>query len=110
MPKKNSDMIRGTMDMLILKILSLEPMHGWGVSERIQQISREELQVNQGALYASLHRLTREGWIRSEWRRTENNRRARYYILTEAGMKQLGLEQRHWSRLSTAVDRIMGIV
>ncbi len=108
MPKPDNDMIRGTLDMLILKVVSLEAMHGWGISERIQQMSEEALQVNQGSLYASLHRLTRQGWIRSEWRRTENNRRARYYILTPAGEKQLGLEHVHWTRLSGAVDQIMG--
>jgi PadR family transcriptional regulator PadR len=74
MSKSQPDMIRGTLDMLILKVLSLEPMHGWGISERIQQVSDDALQVNQGSLYPSLHRLTREGWIRSEWRTTENNR------------------------------------
>jgi transcriptional regulator len=100
-------MIRGTLDMLILKVLSLEPMHGWGISERIQQISREALQVNQGSLYPSLHRLTREGWIASQWRVTENNRRARYYTLTRMGEAQLGLESAHWSRLSDAVNRVM---
>ena len=107
--KQSNDMIRGTLDMLILKVLALEPMHGWGISERIQQVSDEALQVNKGSLYASLHRLTREGWIRSEWRQTENNRRARYYSLTRAGESQLGQEHEHWARLSTAVDRIMGM-
>ena len=102
-------MIKGTLDMLILKVLSLEAMHGWGISERIQQHSAEALQVNQGSLYASLHRLTREGWIRSEWRTTENSRRARYYALTRAGERQLGVEQAHWGRLSGAVDAIMGL-
>lgn len=102
-----SDMIRGTLDMLILKVLSLEPMHGWGISERIQQVSDEALQVNQGSLYASLHRLTRQGWIGSEWRITENNRRARYYLLTRAGEQHLGVEKEQWARLSGAVDRIM---
>ena len=96
--------------MLILKVLSLEAMHGWGISERIQQISREELQVNQGSLYASLHKLTREGWIKSYWRTTENNRRARYYALTRAGAKQLGIEAEHWSRLAQAVTSIMATV
>ena len=109
MPKKTPDMIQGTLDMLILKVVSMEPMHGWGISERIQQISEEALQVNQGSLYASLHRLTREGWLRSEWRITQNNRRARYYLLTPAGTRQLGLEHAHWERLSSAVDRIMGV-
>ena len=108
MGKKKSDMIRGTMDMLILKVVSVEPMHGWGISERIQRISDDALQVNQGSLYASLHRLTREGWIKSEWRTTDNNRRARYYVLTKAGEKHLGIESEQWIRLSGAVDRIMG--
>lgn len=109
MGTSGSDMIRGTLDMLILKVLSVEPMHGWGISERIQRLSSDALQVNQGSLYASLHRLTREGWIRSDWRRTENNRRARYYALTPAGERQLGVEHEHWARLSGAVDRIMGM-
>lgn len=109
MPKPTDEMLRGTLDMLILRVLSLEPMHGWGVSERIQDMSDEALQVNQGSLYPALHRLTREGWIRSEWRTTENNRRARYYRLTRAGERQLGLESRQWARLSGAVDRIMGL-
>ena len=107
MGKEKPDMIKGTLDMLLLKVLSLQPMHGWGISERIQQISRDELQVNQGSLYASLHRLTREGWIKSYWEVTENNRRARYYALTRAGEKQLGIEAAHWTRLATAVGRIM---
>lgn len=107
MGKQKPDMIKGTLDMLILKVLSLEPMHGWGICERIQQISRDELQVNQGSLYASLHKLTREGWIKSAWRTTENNRRARYYALTRAGERQLGIEAEHWSRLAAAVTTIM---
>ena len=108
MAKAQTDMIRGTLDMLILRVVSLEPMHGWGISERIQQMSDDALQVNQGSLYASLHRLTRQGWIKSEWRVTQNNRRARYYILTRAGEQQLGIERDHWARLSGAVDQIMG--
>jgi PadR family transcriptional regulator PadR len=108
MPKPASDMIRGTLDMLILKVVSVEPMHGWGICERIQQRSSEALQVNQGSLYASLHRLIREGWLESEWQLTENNRRARYYILTKAGGRQLGAEHAQWTRLSSAVDHIMG--
>jgi PadR family transcriptional regulator, regulatory protein PadR len=107
MGRDKPDMIRGTLDMLILKVLSLEPMHGWGVSERIQQISEDALQVNQGSLYASLHKLTREGWIRSYWQVTENNRRARYYALTRTGERQLGLEREHWERLAAAVGRIL---
>jgi len=101
------DMIRGTLDMLILKTLSLEPMHGWGITRRIESLSGAALKVNQGSLYASLHRLTREGWIRSEWRTTENRRRARYYELTRAGEKRLGVEAKHWSLLSAAVMQIM---
>jgi PadR family transcriptional regulator PadR len=107
MGKPKPDMIKGTLDMLILKVLSLEPMHGWGISERIQQISRDALHVNQGSLYASVHKLTREGWIRSYWEITENNRRARYYTLTRAGEGQLGMEAEHWERLATGVARIM---
>lgn len=107
MGKRKPDMIKGTLDMLILKVLSLEAMHGWGVCERIQHISGGDLQVNQGSLYASLHKLTREGWIRSYWEDTANNRRARYYALTRAGRRQLGIEAEHWGRLALAVDRIM---
>ncbi len=108
MGRSKPDMIKGTLDMIILKVLSLEPMHGWGICERIQGISQDELKVNQGSLYASLHRLTREGWIRSEWQVTENNRRARYYALTRAGEKQLGIEAERWLTLSTAVYDILG--
>lgn len=107
MRSRKPDMIKGTLDMLILKVVSLEPIHGWGISERIQQISREELQVNQGSLYASLHRLTRQGWLKSEWRVTDNNRRARYYAITRAGQRRLGTELQHWARLSGAVERIV---
>ena len=101
------DMIKGTMDMLILKVISLEPVHGWGISERIQGITDDRLKVNQGSLYASLQRLTREGWIRSYWHTTENNRRARYYELTRAGERQLGIETERWSRLSDAVQLVL---
>lgn len=107
MTRTKPDMIKGTLDMLILKVVSLEPMHGWGISERIQGMSRDALKVNQGSLYASLQRLTREGWIRSYWHTTENNRRARYYALTKAGEKQLGAETERWGRLSEAVQLIL---
>jgi len=107
--KRKPEMVKGSLDMLILKVLSLEPTHGWGISERVRQISRDELRVNQGSLYASLHKLTREGWIRSEWRVTGNNRRARYYALTRAGKKQLGVEQDHWARLAAAVESILAL-
>jgi PadR family transcriptional regulator, regulatory protein PadR len=103
----DSWVIRGTLDMLILKLLSLEPTHGWGISERIHALSHETLRAQQGSLYAALHRLTREGWIRSYWADTENGRRARYYALTRAGEKQLGIESAQWSRLAAGVARIM---
>lgn len=109
MSKKTPDMIQGTLDMLILKVLQVEPMHGWGITKRIQEVSEGALQVNQGSLYTSLLRMTRAGWIRSEWRITENNRRARYYSLTRAGEKQLGEEEERWDRLTVAVDQILGL-
>jgi transcriptional regulator len=109
MSKKTQDMIQGTLDMLILKVLQVEPMHGWGITKRIQRVSEGALQVNQGSLYTSLLRMTRAGWIKSEWRVTENNRRARYYILTRAGEKQLGAEEERWTRLTVAVDQILGL-
>jgi PadR family transcriptional regulator PadR len=102
-----SDLLQGTLDMLVLKILSLEPLHGWGISERIQAVSGEVFQVNQGSLYPALRRLKRRGWITSEWRVTENNRRARYYALTAAGRKQLAEERQAWARSSAAVERIL---
>ena len=106
----DSWVIRGTLDMLILKLLSLEPTHGWGLSERIHSRSGDILRAQQGSLYSSLHRLTREGWVRSYWEETENGRRARYYTLTRAGEKQLGLESIHWSRMAAAVARIMATI
>jgi len=109
MGKQKPDMIKGSLDMLILKVLSLEPTHGWGISERVQQLTKDELRVNQGSLYASLHKLTREGWIRSYWQVTANNRRARYYALTRAGKKQLGIEQEQWTRLAAAVQSILAL-
>lgn len=94
--------------MLILKVLATEPMHGWGISERIQARSDEALKVQQGSLYASLHRLTREGWIQSYWSDSPNGRRARYYALTAAGRKQLAVETHHWIRLAAGVSKILG--
>jgi len=105
--KQQPDMIRGTLDMLVLKVLSLEPLHGWGICERIKLISEDDLQVNQGSLYPALHKLTQEGWIKSYWGLTQNNRKARYYRLTQAGKKQLNVEAAHWHRLATAVARVM---
>ncbi len=107
MGKQQADMIRGTLDMLIMKVLSQGPLHGWGISERIQTSSAEELQVNQGSLYPALHKLTAEGWIKSYWDRTENNRKARFYKLTRAGERQLAVERDHWNRLASAVARVM---
>jgi PadR family transcriptional regulator PadR len=102
-----SDVLQGTLDMLILKTLSLEPMHGWGISQRLQQLSREVVQVNQGSLYPALHRLEKKGWIDAEWAVSENNRRAKYYRLTSAGRRQLGRETEDWARFAGAVDLIL---
>jgi transcriptional regulator len=99
--------IPGTLDMIILKVLQLAPMHGWGLTEWIEQQTDSVLRVNQGSLYPSLYRLMRKGWIRSEWRMTENNRRARYYVLTARGAKQLANEREQWERLSGAVNLVL---
>ena len=101
------DLPQGTLDLLILKALSLKPMHGWGISERIRQVSREALQVQQGSLYPALHRLERHGWIRASWGASDNNRRARYYELTRAGRKRLEAETRDWTRLTIAVAHVL---
>ena len=105
--KSRSDLLQGTLDMLILKTLALEPMHGWGISQRIQQISDGVLNVNQGSLYPALYRLEQQGWIESEWGSSENNRQAKYYRLTGAGRKQLREETQNWERLSAAVNQIL---
>ena len=107
MPLDRGELLQGTLDMLLLKALQLEPMHGWGITERIEQWSKDALQVNQGALYASLHRLTRRGFLTSSWRVTENNRRARYYALTAAGRRALAEEQATWEKLSNGVNLVM---
>jgi len=107
MAKPKSDLLQGTLDLLVLKTLELEPMHGWGISQRIQQISESVLQVNQGSLYPALHRLEEQGWIRSSWGASENNRQARFYELTPRGRKQLAEETANWERLSVAVGRIL---
>jgi len=106
--KQKSDLLQGTLDLLILKTLELEPMHGWGISQRIQQVSESVLQVNQGSLYPALHRLEEQNWIRSRWGASENNRQAKYYELTRLGRKQLAEEAENWARLSHAVARILG--
>jgi transcriptional regulator len=105
-----SDVLRGTLDLLILKTLALEPMHGWGLSQRIQQISRGVLEVNQGSLYPALQRLEQKKWIASEWRVTENNRRARYYTLTRAGQRALGQELESWRRFVGAVELVLDTI
>ena len=104
---KSIDLLQGTLDLLILKTLAFEPMHGWGISQRIQQVSQDSLQVQQGSLYPALHRLEQQGWIASEWGASENNRRAKYYRLTGSGRKQLEVETERWERLSAAVAQIL---
>jgi PadR family transcriptional regulator len=108
MPLPASDVLRGTLDLLILQTLTLAPMHGWGISQRIQQFSRGVLDVNQGSLYPALQRLELKGWIDAEWRTTEHNRRAKYYRLTGAGRRALGAETQNWRRYVTAVEGILG--
>jgi transcriptional regulator len=107
MGEKPSELLQGTLEMLVLKTLSLGPMHGWGIGQRIQQISQDVFQVNQGSLYPALQRMKRKGWIRSEWRTSDNNRRARYYLLTAEGRRQLAAERRQWERTSAAVNWIL---
>lgn len=104
---KPSDLIQGTLDLLILKTLSLEPMHGWGIAQRVEQVSRDALQIQQGSLYPALHRLEQQGWIRSEWRETENRRRAKYYLLTPTGKQQYAKELANWQRLSHGIGLVL---
>jgi PadR family transcriptional regulator PadR len=105
--KPKGDVLQGTLDMLVLKALQLQPMHGWGITERIEQWSEHVLQLGQGTLYPAVYRLERQGLIKSEWRTTENNRRARYYSLTAAGRKQFAEELNHWERLSRAINLVL---
>ncbi len=107
---KPSELIQGTLDLLILKILSLEPQHGWAIARRIQQVSNEALQVTQGALYPALHRLEQQGWTKSDWRVTDGGRDAKYYSLTKAGRTQLQKELDQWERLSGAVGLVIQLV
>ena len=107
MDKPNTDVIQGTLDMLILKTLSLEPMHGFGIARRVEQISRGVFKVNPGSLLTALERLERAGWLNSEWRQTENSRRAKFYSLTRAGEKQLELETEEWTRRASAIARLL---
>jgi transcriptional regulator len=101
------DLPQGTLDLLILKTLALEPLHGWAISERIQQISKDALQVQQGSLYPALHRCERKGWIKPKWGTSENNRRAKYYELTRAGEKQLKADEAAWRQLSLAIGLLL---
>ena len=104
---KPTDLVQGTVDLLILKTLALQPMHGWGIAQRIRQVSNEVLQVHQGALYPALHRLEQQGWIRAKWGESENNRRAKFYSLTPDGGKYLRQEQAQWERLALAIDLVL---
>jgi transcriptional regulator len=108
MPEHRIDLPQGTLDLLILRVLDLEAQHGWGISERIQQISSDVLCIQQGSLYPALHRLERRGWIKAKWGTSDNNRRAKYYELTKAGRKQLEAEKDTWKKLTTAVDQVLG--
>jgi transcriptional regulator len=107
MADKSTGLVQGTLDMLILKTLQLEPMHGYGISMRIEQISKGVFQVNPGSLFPAFRRLERAGWLKSEWQDTENNRRAKYYLLTALGRKQLKGETREWARQTAAIARIL---
>ena len=107
MPGKFSDLVQGTLDMLILKTLALEPMHGYGISVRIEQMSKGTFRINAGSLFVALQRLERAGVIKSEWKATENSRRAKYYILTQPGRKRLGSETKEWGRQVAAISRIL---
>src|SRR5579862_5834924 len=104
---KPTDLVQGTLDLLILKTISLEPKHGWAIAKRIQQVSREALQVQQGSLYPALHRLEQQGWIEAEWRPAETGRMAKFYSLTREGRNQLQKELATWSRLSAAIDLVV---
>lgn len=101
------DLVQGTLDLLLLKIIALEPINGWAISQRLRQISSEVLQVSDGSLYPALHKLEQEGWITAEWRPSENNRRAKFYSLTRLGRRHLEKEAANWTRLSTAISRLI---
>lgn len=104
---KPSDLVQGTLDLLILKILALQPLNGWSISRRLKQVSGETLQVSDGSLYPALHKLEQEGWIAAEWKPSENNRRAKFYSLTRLGRKQLKKEAANWNRLSAAISHVV---
>ena len=104
---KPADLVQGTLDLLILKIIALEPMHGWAISQRLSQISSDVLRVSEGSLYSALHKLEHEGWITAEWKPSENNRRAKFYSLTRIGRKQFETEAANWKRLSAAISHVV---
>jgi PadR family transcriptional regulator, regulatory protein PadR len=104
---KPTDLVQGTLDLLILRVIALEPMHGWAIAHRIRLMSNDELRVGQGSLYPALHKLEQQGWIEAEWAASENNRRAKYYKLTTAGRKALKAETAQWERLSTAISLVV---
>jgi PadR family transcriptional regulator, regulatory protein PadR len=104
---KPTDLVQGTLDLLLLRVLSLEPMHGWAIAQRIRHMSNEQLRVGQSALYPALHKLEQQGWIEAEWAPSENNRRAKYYTLTSAGRKALKAETAEWERLSSAISLVV---
>ena len=104
---KPSDLVQGTLDLLLLKILALEPLHGWAISQRLKQVSGDVLQVSDGSLYPALHKLEQEGWITSEWKPSENNRRAKFYSLTRLGRRQMERETANWDRLSSAISHVI---
>ncbi len=104
---KPTDLVQGTLDLLIMRMIAHEPMHGWAIAQRIQLVSKEVLQVQQGSLYPALHRLEHQGWIRAEWGESDNKRRAKYYSLTAAGKKKLGREIEQWDRLSAAITLVI---
>nr|WP_035357863.1 PadR family transcriptional regulator [Edaphobacter aggregans] len=103
----STDLLQGTLDLLILRTLDLEPMHGWGIAQRIHQVSKEALQIGQGSLYPALHRLEYKGWIQSDWGTSENNRKAKFYSLTQTGKKQLKTELQDWGRISVAIGLVL---
>ncbi len=104
---KPTDLVQGTLDLLLLKILALEPLHGWAISLRLKSLSGDALQVSEGSLYPALHKLEQAGWIKAKWKQTENNRRAKFYSLTRLGRNQLESEAANWQRLSAAISHIM---
>src|SRR5499425_2518874 len=104
---KPPDLVQGTLDLLLLKILALEPLHGWAISLRLRSMSGDVLQVSEGSLYPALHKLEQEGWIRAEWKTTENNRKAKFYSLTRLGRRQLESETESWQRLSSAISAVV---